>query len=121
MASPNSHSVLKDCLDITILCTQNFTNESISLKEWQGSPQGSWLVEYPVTVVQFLTFLYHNVEQFSVISSSQDFIEHLVAVAFPEVKQVRIVSTDDSSLKVRLWIVIGCYTFGYSALLQKET
>jgi hypothetical protein len=88
---------------------------STSFQEWQGSPQGSWLVEYPVTVVQFLTFLYHNVEQFSVISSSQDFIEHLVAVAF------RIVSTDDSSLKVRLWIVIGCYTFGYSALLQKET
>ena len=53
-----------------------------------------------MTVVQFLTFLYHNVEQFSVISSSQDFIEHLVAVAFPEMKQIRILSKDESALMV---------------------
>ncbi|XP_046865023.1 WD repeat and FYVE domain-containing protein 3-like isoform X2 [Xenia sp. Carnegie-2017] len=70
-------------------------------KEWQNNGEPSWLEEYPVTVVQFLQFLFYNVEHFSLISSSQDFIEHLVAVVFPEIKMVRISSTkDDSSLDI---------------------
>ena len=73
---------------------------NFSPQDWADSDPGSWLREYPVTVVQFLTFLYHNVEQFSVVSSSQDFVEHLVAVPFPQGKQVRIVSTDGSALQV---------------------
>ena len=71
-----------------------------SSQEWEGSDPGSWLQEYPVIVVQFLRFLYQNVEQFLVVSSSQDFVDHLVAVVFPGGKQLRITSTDESTLKV---------------------
>ena len=72
----------------------------LSSQEWETCEPGSWLEEYPVTVVQFLTFLYHNVDQFSSVSLSQDFVEHLVAVVFPQGKQLRIVSTEGLALQV---------------------
>lgn len=93
-------------------CESNLTHVCFSWQDWQNCPEGSWLLEYPVTVVQFLTFLYHNVDQFSAVSCSQDFIEHLVAVAFPEVKQIRITSRDDSSLKVRHCLRFFGLSFG---------
>ncbi|XP_059163899.1 WD repeat and FYVE domain-containing protein 3-like isoform X2 [Physella acuta] len=39
--------------------------------------------DYPVTVIQFLMFLYHNLSEFQSVCSSSDFVTALVATLFP--------------------------------------
>ncbi|CAL1540511.1 unnamed protein product, partial [Lymnaea stagnalis] len=39
--------------------------------------------EYPVTVIQFLMYLYHNLSEFQSVCTSSDFITGLVATLFP--------------------------------------
>ena len=51
----------------------------------QDSEQKSslWLQEYPVTLMQFLLFLYHNQPDFISLSTTPEFISGLVATLFP--------------------------------------
>lgn len=56
----------------------------IFLQPWQDTEDSSWLREYPETLVQFLLFLYRNITSFSVVCTSQEFLEKLVAVLFPK-------------------------------------
>ncbi|KAJ7361862.1 WD repeat and FYVE domain-containing protein 3 [Desmophyllum pertusum] len=51
---------------------------------WEDTTDNSWLREYPVTLVQFLLYLYRNISSFSVVCTSQEFLEKLVAVLFPK-------------------------------------
>ncbi|CAI9723395.1 repeat and FYVE domain-containing 3-like isoform X2 [Octopus vulgaris] len=44
---------------------------------------GAWLNDYPVTLMQFLLFLYHNQTDFAQMCSSADFISALAATLFP--------------------------------------
>ncbi|XP_052069301.1 WD repeat and FYVE domain-containing protein 3-like isoform X1 [Mytilus californianus] len=43
----------------------------------------TWLQEYPVTLMQFLLFLYHNQPDFISLSITSEFISGLVATLFP--------------------------------------
>ena len=56
------------------------------VQEWENTEEGSWLREYPVTLIQFLMFLYRNVTQFSAVctENKQEFLENLVAILFPK-------------------------------------
>ncbi|KAL5018829.1 hypothetical protein ScPMuIL_004551 [Solemya velum] len=47
------------------------------------SEEENWYQEYPVTLMQFLLFLYHNQEDFNSLCLSQEFISALVACLFP--------------------------------------
>ncbi|XP_066304852.1 WD repeat and FYVE domain-containing protein 3-like isoform X4 [Branchiostoma lanceolatum] len=50
---------------------------------WQMEDEGSWLREYPVTLLQFLLFLYHNNPDFVPLCQSPDFLCALAATLFP--------------------------------------
>ena len=65
-------------------CIVDSNNIVISLQPWQDTADNSWLREYPETLVQFLLFLYRNITSFSVVCTSQEFLEKLVAVLFPK-------------------------------------
>lgn len=43
----------------------------------------SWVKEYPVTVMQFLLYLYHNHVDFSPLSMSSEFLTALASTLFP--------------------------------------
>jgi len=43
----------------------------------------SWLRDYPVTLIQFLLFLYHNQSDFIQLSVQPEFIAALAATLFP--------------------------------------
>lgn len=44
---------------------------------------GQWLQEYPVTLMQFLLFLYHNQTDFVLLSTTTEFITSLASTLFP--------------------------------------
>jgi len=46
-------------------------------------PESSWLQEYPVTLMQFLLFLYHNQQDFVPLCMTGDFLCGLAATLFP--------------------------------------
>lgn len=48
----------------------------------------SWLREYPVTLIQFLMFLYRNITAFSIVCCSQEFLDKLAAVLFPKLRKM---------------------------------
>ncbi|XP_031426548.1 WD repeat and FYVE domain-containing protein 3 isoform X2 [Clupea harengus] len=50
---------------------------------WQSEEEGSWLREYPVTLMQFFRYLYHNVPDLSPMWHSPEFLCALAATAFP--------------------------------------
>ncbi|XP_035514187.1 WD repeat and FYVE domain-containing protein 3 [Morone saxatilis] len=50
---------------------------------WQSEEEGSWLREYPVTLMQFFRYLYHNVPDLSPMWHSPDFLCALAATVFP--------------------------------------
>ncbi|XP_032825005.2 WD repeat and FYVE domain-containing protein 3 isoform X1 [Petromyzon marinus] len=50
---------------------------------WQSEEEGSWLREYPVTLLQFFRYLYHNVADMASLWSSPDFLSALAATLFP--------------------------------------
>eukprot|EP00058_Branchiostoma_floridae_P010550 XP_002596038.1 hypothetical protein BRAFLDRAFT_202950 [Branchiostoma floridae] len=50
---------------------------------WQMEDEGSWVREYPVTLLQFLLFLYHNNPDFVPLCQSPDFLCALAATLFP--------------------------------------
>ncbi|XP_031192861.1 WD repeat and FYVE domain-containing protein 3 isoform X1 [Mastomys coucha] len=50
---------------------------------WQSEEEGSWLREYPVTLMQFFRYLYHNVPDLSSMWLSPDFLCALAATVFP--------------------------------------
>ncbi|XP_077131917.1 WD repeat and FYVE domain-containing protein 3 isoform X2 [Ranitomeya variabilis] len=50
---------------------------------WQSEEEGSWLREYPVTLMQFFRYLYHNVPDLAPMWMSPDFLCALVATVFP--------------------------------------
>ncbi|XP_077999760.1 WD repeat and FYVE domain-containing protein 3-like [Glandiceps talaboti] len=52
-------------------------------QNWQTEDDGCWLREYPVTLIQFLLFLYHNTADFIPICMSSDFLCALAATLFP--------------------------------------
>ncbi|XP_061906663.1 WD repeat and FYVE domain-containing protein 3 isoform X3 [Entelurus aequoreus] len=50
---------------------------------WQSEEEGSWLREYPVTLMQFFRYLYHNVPDLAPMWHSPDFLCALAAAVFP--------------------------------------
>ncbi|XP_068089612.1 WD repeat and FYVE domain-containing protein 3 isoform X2 [Hyperolius riggenbachi] len=50
---------------------------------WQSEEEGSWLREYPVTLMQFFRYLYHNVPDLAPMWISPDFLCALAASVFP--------------------------------------
>ncbi|XP_032772160.1 WD repeat and FYVE domain-containing protein 3 isoform X5 [Rattus rattus] len=50
---------------------------------WQSEEEGSWLREYPVTLMQFFRYLYHNVPDLASMWLSPDFLCALAATVFP--------------------------------------
>ncbi|KAJ8285363.1 hypothetical protein GJAV_G00025980 [Gymnothorax javanicus] len=50
---------------------------------WQSEEEGSWLREYPVTLMQFFRYLYHNVSDLAPMWHSPDFLCALAATVFP--------------------------------------
>lgn len=56
---------------------------SVSSQPWQSEEEGSWLREYPVTLMQFFRYLYHNVTDLSPMWHSPDFLCALAAAVFP--------------------------------------
>ncbi|KAG8134353.1 hypothetical protein E2320_007466, partial [Naja naja] len=50
---------------------------------WQSEEEGSWLREYPVTLMQFFRYLYHNVPDLALMWMSPDFLCALAATVFP--------------------------------------
>ncbi|KAM7167770.1 WD repeat and FYVE domain-containing protein 3 isoform 1-T6 [Macrochelys suwanniensis] len=50
---------------------------------WQSEEEGSWLREYPVTLMQFFRYLYHNVPDLTSMWMSPEFLCALAATVFP--------------------------------------
>ncbi|XP_053559369.1 WD repeat and FYVE domain-containing protein 3 isoform X2 [Bombina bombina] len=50
---------------------------------WQSEEEGSWLREYPVTLMQFFRYLYHNVPDLTPMWISPEFLCALAASVFP--------------------------------------
>ncbi|OWK13789.1 hypothetical protein Celaphus_00017325, partial [Cervus elaphus hippelaphus] len=50
---------------------------------WQSEEEGSWLREYPVTLMQFFRYLYHNVPDLASMWMNPDFLCALAATVFP--------------------------------------
>uniref|UniRef100_A0A1A8MNN4 WD repeat and FYVE domain containing 3 n=1 Tax=Nothobranchius pienaari TaxID=704102 RepID=A0A1A8MNN4_9TELE len=50
---------------------------------WQSEEEGSWLREYPVTLMQFFRYLYHNVPDLAPMWHSPEFLCALAAAVFP--------------------------------------
>ncbi|XP_015131950.1 WD repeat and FYVE domain-containing protein 3 isoform X1 [Gallus gallus] len=50
---------------------------------WQSEEEGSWLREYPVTLMQFFRYLYHNVPDLVSLWMSPEFLCALAATVFP--------------------------------------
>ncbi|KAG5834255.1 hypothetical protein ANANG_G00259620 [Anguilla anguilla] len=50
---------------------------------WQSEEEGSWLREYPVTLMQFFRYLYHNVPDLAPMWLSPEFLCALAATVFP--------------------------------------
>ncbi|XP_041084029.1 WD repeat and FYVE domain-containing protein 3 isoform X2 [Polyodon spathula] len=50
---------------------------------WQSEEEGSWLREYPVTLMQFFRYLYHNVPDLAPMWISPEFLCALAATVFP--------------------------------------
>ncbi|XP_048460451.1 WD repeat and FYVE domain-containing protein 3 [Rhincodon typus] len=50
---------------------------------WQSEEEGSWLREYPVTLMQFFRYLYHNVPDLAPLWTSPDFLCAFAATVFP--------------------------------------
>ena len=50
---------------------------------WQSEEEGSWLREYPVTLMQFFRYLYHNVPDLAPMWHSAEFLCALAASVFP--------------------------------------
>ncbi|KAL0979906.1 hypothetical protein UPYG_G00191390 [Umbra pygmaea] len=50
---------------------------------WQSEEEGSWLKEYPVTLMQFFRYLYHNVPDLAPMWHSPEFLCALAASVFP--------------------------------------
>lgn len=69
---------------------------------WEDTGDNSWLREYPVTLIQFLLFLYRNITAFSIVCSTQEFLEKLVAVLFPKARKMakfqELVDSEDEEL-----------------------
>lgn len=55
----------------------------VSFQPWQSEEEGSWLREYPVTLMQFFRYLYHNVPDLSPMWHSPEFLCALAAAVFP--------------------------------------
>ncbi|XP_024908512.1 WD repeat and FYVE domain-containing protein 3-like [Cynoglossus semilaevis] len=50
---------------------------------WQSEEKGSWVREYPLTLMQFFRYLYHNVADLGSMWHSPDFLCALAASVFP--------------------------------------
>lgn len=50
---------------------------------WQSEEEGSWLREYPITLMQFFRYLYHNITDLAPMWHSADFLCTLAAAVFP--------------------------------------
>ncbi|XP_072570551.1 WD repeat and FYVE domain-containing protein 3 isoform X3 [Paramormyrops kingsleyae] len=50
---------------------------------WQSEEEGSWVREYPLTLMQFFRYLYHNVPDLAHLWVSPDFLCALAATVFP--------------------------------------
>lgn len=68
-----------------------------------------WLQEYPVTLVQFLLFLYHNQSDFIQLSVQPDFISALAATLFPYFSpdSEDCVTTPEEEFKVTGMVIVG--------------
>lgn len=91
---PTAHTIYcPDAAVVLLSMARTMVNE-----EWENTEEGSWLREYPVTLIQFLVFLYRNVAQFSAVctENKQEFLENLVAILFP--KRRRLLRSQEVSI-----------------------
>ncbi|GFS12293.1 WD repeat and FYVE domain-containing protein 3 [Elysia marginata] len=78
LITKDSMDVCPDAALVLLAMIRNMTNEyDVTLSEDADQNQ------YPVTVIQFLMFLYHNMSEFQSVSTSPDFLAGLVATLFP--------------------------------------
>lgn len=74
----NKESKIEICLEASMVIlsmVRSMLNET--------EETGSWVNDYPVTLMQFLLFLYNNNSDFASVCSSADFISALAATLFP--------------------------------------
>ncbi|XP_029115173.1 WD repeat and FYVE domain-containing protein 3 isoform X3 [Scleropages formosus] len=50
---------------------------------WQAEEEGSWLLEYPATLMQFLGHFYHNLPELASMWTTPEFLCVLAATVFP--------------------------------------
>ncbi|CAL9708759.1 unnamed protein product [Knipowitschia caucasica] len=74
-------SVSSVCTDAALLLLAML--RSMLNLPWQSEEEGSWLREYPVTLMQFFRYLYHNLPDLGPMWHSADFLCALAATVFP--------------------------------------
>ena len=91
---------MRDILTITLF----FKLQNAPLQE-SDQKCSTWLQEYPVTLMQFLLFLYHNQPDFISLSITSEFISGLVATLFPSnnVSTESKVTTPQDEYMVRMF------------------
>uniref|UniRef100_A0A915IK38 WD repeat and FYVE domain-containing protein 3 n=1 Tax=Romanomermis culicivorax TaxID=13658 RepID=A0A915IK38_ROMCU len=81
---PTNHSVA-DAISKVELCPEaslpllSLVRRCVTL-----NVEAVWCKQYPVTLIQFLTFLYHNVIEFSTYTTSEEFLTTLTATLFKD-------------------------------------
>ncbi|XP_027889562.1 WD repeat and FYVE domain-containing protein 3 isoform X1 [Xiphophorus couchianus] len=72
------HSVCNEAAFLLLAMLRSMLN-----LPWQSEEEGSWLREYPVTLMQFFRYLYHNVADLAPMWHSPEFLCALAATVFP--------------------------------------
>ncbi|XP_043915423.1 WD repeat and FYVE domain-containing protein 3 [Protopterus annectens] len=72
------HSVCTEATFLLLAMLRSMLNSP-----WQSEEEGSWLREYPVTLMQFFRYLYHNLPDLAPMWISPDFLYTLAATVFP--------------------------------------
>ncbi|KAH9494853.1 WD repeat and FYVE domain-containing protein 3, partial [Bulinus truncatus] len=78
LLSRESVDLCPDAALVLLAMIRQMINEN-DITSSQMSPEN----EYPVTVIQFLMFLYHNLSEFQSVCTSSEFLTALVATLFP--------------------------------------
>ncbi|XP_025070807.1 WD repeat and FYVE domain-containing protein 3 isoform X7 [Alligator sinensis] len=68
---------------MALFLQQPVTELPENLQPWQSEEEGSWLREYPVTLMQFFRYLYHNLPDLASLWMSPEFLCALAATVFP--------------------------------------
>ncbi|KAJ8383375.1 hypothetical protein AAFF_G00221650 [Aldrovandia affinis] len=72
------HSVCTEAAFLLLVMLRSMLN-----LPWQSEEEGSWLREYPITLMQLFRYLYHNVPDLATMWVSPEFLCALAATVFP--------------------------------------